>query len=99
MASLNGKEFKELNGSRVYVTDLEETKTLEKNSQNDSKTSVIMKECKTSKYESFCKILAVAIVVIAFVFHLLRGGKEGRVLFIFLRIDMFHYIVYILLRT
>ena len=73
MASLNEKE----NASRVEITELHETKPSRKNGHCDAKTPSKKDEGRTSKYESFCKIVAVIIVVVAFVFHVLRGAKEG----------------------
>ncbi|XP_028402866.1 N-acetylneuraminate 9-O-acetyltransferase-like [Dendronephthya gigantea] len=53
-----------------------ETKTV-RNGQHHDKASANINEVKTSRSESFCKGLAVVIVMIAFVYHLLRGAQEG----------------------
>ena len=50
-----------------------ETKTIQ-----HAKAVANKNDVKTSKFESFCKVLAVVIVIIAFVGHLLRGAQEGK---------------------
>jgi hypothetical protein len=82
MASLNGKESSKESASSascgVDVKHLEETKAHEKGSNCDAKTSGKMRGVQNSNYEGFCKIVAVVVVVVAFVFHVLRGTQDGR---------------------
>lgn len=35
----------------------------------------------SSKFESYCKLTALVIVLVALVYHLLRGSQEGSILF------------------
>ena len=56
---------------------VQETESASNSGHNQDKTLAKKDEAMTSKYESFCKLIAVAIVVISFVFHLLRGAREG----------------------
>ena len=71
--------FKGVESTSGEIASLQETKTNKNNAHHPAKTPAKKDDVKTSKYESFCKIAAVIIVVVAFVSHLLRGAQEGRV--------------------
>ena len=90
MASLSGKE----DASCEETTALQETEIMVNNGQNHTKVPVKMDEAKSSKYESLCKIIAVILVVVAFVSHLLRGAHEGRFSRVFYFMFCFHALLH-----
>lgn len=76
MSSLNGKE----RVTCVKITSVQEAKTQGKNGNHCDKAGAKVDKTKNFKYECCSKIIAVVIVLIAFVSHLVRGASEGKFL-------------------
>ena len=59
------------------IMPVQETESASNTGHNPAKAPAKLDEARTSRSESFCKLLAVFIVLVSFVFHLLRGAQEG----------------------
>ena len=73
--AFEGKESTVNEAEGVGLQEIKATGMNDQNQVKNVKKDVAIK--KDSKYDSFCKFVAVVIVVISFVFHVIRGTREG----------------------